>query len=286
LRKQQRQKEVSMKRRFGLFLVVAVVLGMSTIPAQAFLGIGDIVFDPSNYIEAVQSLLQLEQQYQQLVATYQQVRGQYEHLKRMAQQVPVNMAARYRSATSPWRNLSAQNVYGTSGGWVSASNSGVSAAAAYQQATTTLENYGSAFANIPANQQQGVKTAFANVELADGANVLGMETIGQLRANAARMEGTIGALEQDSLSADPAMNTEIAVLNKLNAASMVGIRSTQDTNKVLVNLAEQQLLEAKRIRDAEARAINADVRFRTEAKAELDAQAAEASKSMLAWRLP
>jgi len=278
-------KEASMKRIARGLVVSALVIGMA-MPSFAFLGIGDVVFDPSNYIEAIQTVLQLQQQYQQLVATYNQVRGQLDHLKRMAQQVPVNMAARYRTAATPWSHLSAQDTYGAAGGWVSAVNSGASVASGYQRATTPLEDYGSAFSNIPSDQRQQVKGAYANVELADGVNVLGMQTIGQLRANSSRVENTIAALEQDSLSSDPAMNTEIAVLNKMNAASMVAIRNSQDTNKLLVGLAEQQLLEAKRVRDAEARAINADIRFRTEGKAVLNAQAANASKAMLAWQMP
>ena len=59
----------------------------------------------------------------------------------------------------------------------------------------------------------------------------------------------------------------------------------QDTNRLLVALAEQQILQAKRLlRDAEARAINADVRFRKEGKAVLDAQVSNSSQAMLAWR--
>jgi hypothetical protein len=182
--------------------------------------------------------------------------------------------------------LSVHDTYGAAGGWAAALNNGASAAAGYRQATTTLEDYGSAFSNIPPDQQQQVKGAYANVELADGVNVLGMETIGQLRANASRVEGAISALEQDSLSSDPSMNTEIAVLNKMSAANVVALRNAQDTNKLLASLTEQQLLEAKRARDAEARAINADVRFRSEGKAILDAQANNSSEAMLAWRMP
>ena len=274
-----------MKRVFSLLIVVGLVLA-STVPAYSFLGFGDIVFDPSNYVEAIRSVIQLEQQYEQLVATYAQVRGQYDHLKRMAQQVPVNMMARYKSAATPWRNVSASNTYGTSSGWVSALNGLGAARAGYGQATTSLDDYGSAFSNIPADQRDRVKSEYANVELSDGVNVQGMETIGQLRANAARVDGTIAALEQDSLSSDPAMNTEIAILNKLSAANLVAIRNSQDTNNLLVSVAEQQILQAKRMRDAEARAINVDVRFRTEGKAVLDAQAANSSKAMLAWRMP
>src|SRR5262245_40318101 len=101
-----------MKRLVCLLVVVGLVLG-STMPAAAFLGIGDIVFDPTNYAEAIRGVIQLEQQYEQLVATYNQVRAQVEHMRRMAQQVPVNMASRYRSAATPWRNVSATNTYGT-----------------------------------------------------------------------------------------------------------------------------------------------------------------------------
>ena len=73
--------------------VSAILIGACVAaPAFAILGLGDIVFDPSNFEEAVQQLLQMEQQYVQLVQTYQMVRNQYEHLRAMAQQVPVNMA--------------------------------------------------------------------------------------------------------------------------------------------------------------------------------------------------
>lgn len=39
-------------------------------PAHALLGAGDIVFDPTNYAEAIKSLTQLEQQYQKITQVY------------------------------------------------------------------------------------------------------------------------------------------------------------------------------------------------------------------------
>ena len=82
------------------------------------------------------------------------------------------------------------------------------------------------------------------------------------------------------------MNTEIAVLNKINAAGLITIRNTQDANKLLVALTEQQIIDAKRKRDAEAQAINNHSRFVAEERAVLAAQAAGASEAMLAWRMP
>ena len=72
----------------------------------------------------------------------------------------------------------------------------------------------------------------------------------------------------------------------INAANMVNVRNTQDTNKLLVTLAEEQIVDAKRKRDAEAQAINNHIRFMAEGKTVMTAQAVNASSAMLAWRMP
>ena len=255
-------------------------------PAFGILGIGDIVFDPSNFEEAVQQLLQLEQQYAQLVQTYQMVRNQYDEMLWMARQVPVNMAARYRALATPWRTSDATNTYGTTGAWTTSVNTGLGVSAGYSSATEGLGFYGAALGNIPGDQLGRVKTQYATVELTDGANLAALATLGQLRGNAPAVETAIRNLEDDSLSSDPAMNTEIAVLNKINAANLIAVRSTQDTNKLLAALAEEAIIDAKRKRDAEAQTINNHIRFMADGRAAIAAQAAGASEAMLAWRMP
>ncbi len=272
-----------MNKRVAVVTLSLIGLGA---PALAIFGLGDIVFDPSNFEEAVQQLLQLEQQYAQLVQTYQVIRSQYEQMIWMAREVPLNMAVRYRALATPWRNSLATNTYGTTGGWISAINAGLAVQAGYASATQPLGAYGAALANVPADQLERVKTNYATVELTDGANMAGMETLGALRANAPEVEAAIQNLEADSLSSDPQMNTEIAVLNKINAAGVVGLRNAQDTNKLLVSLAEEQIIEAKRKRDAEAAAINQHIQFLAQARQAMAAQAANASTAMLAWRMP
>jgi hypothetical protein len=255
-------------------------------PVLAILGIGDIVFDPQNFGEAVQQLAQLERQYSQLVQTYQMIRSQYQQMVWMAQRDPVNMLTRYRVLSTPWTKAMPTNTYGTTGGWTLGINSGSSVSAGYASATQPLHRYGAALGNIPGDQVDRVKTNYATVELTDGANLAAIETIGHMRANAPQVEMTIQNLEEDSLSSDPAMNTEIAVLNKINAANVISLRSSQDTNKLLATLAEEQLIDAKRKRDAEAQAINTHIRFMTDARAVMAAQAAGASSEMQAWRMP
>jgi hypothetical protein len=263
-----------------------VVCLLAVLSAPAFAIFGLVVFDPTNYAEAIEQVVQLERQYEQLIQTYQTVRSQYEHMVFMAQQVPVNMVARYRALATPWHASSASNTYGTTGGWIAGINTGVAVDAGYSLATRALDSYGAVLGNIPLDQLGRVKTDYATVELTDGANRHGIDTIGRLRANGPAVEAAIQSLEIDSLSSDPRMNTEIAVLNKINAANVIEIRSAQDTNKLLVSLAEEQIVDAKRKRDAEAQAINDHIRFMADAKAAMASQAEGASSAMQSWRMP
>jgi hypothetical protein len=203
-------------------LVVCALGALLARSAHAFLGV--VVYDPANYAQALQRYLQLQQQYLQLVQTYEMIRSQYEQMIWMAKQVPVNMAARYRALYTPWLHTSAGNTYGTTGGWTTGINTGVGADSGYSTASTPLGTYGASLDNIPADQLPRIKTNYATVELADGANLSAMETIGRLRANEPAVALAIQNLENDSLSSNPDMNTEIAVLNKINAADLIALR--------------------------------------------------------------
>src|ERR1700722_13213673 len=112
--------------------------------AYAILGIGDIVYDPTNYAQALQRFAQMEQQYAQLVQTYQMIRSQYDQMIWMAKQVPVNMAARYRALYTPWLNTSAANTYGTTGGWTTGINTGMGVESGYSAAIQPVGTYGAA----------------------------------------------------------------------------------------------------------------------------------------------
>jgi hypothetical protein len=266
--------------------VVALVAAMIAPAAFAVLGLGDIVFDPSNFGKLVEQLAQMERQYTALVETYQMVTAQYNQMIWMAKMVPANLRAHYRAMVTPWRNSSATDTYGTTGGWIAAINTGQGVNDGYQQAIQPLNAYGAALSNIPADQVDRIKTSYATVELADGANQSGMDLLGRLRANAPDVENAIQSVETDSLSTDPDLNTEISVLNKINAANLIALRNGQDTNQLLVALAEQQIIDAKRKRDAEATAINSHIQFMAQEQSVLRAQTGDPSARMLAYRMP
>ena len=273
-------------KRAGRFIAPLVLALSLAAPALAIFGFGDIVFDPSAYGELIQQLLQMEQQYSQLVQTYRMVQNQYSQMVFMARLVPVDMAGRYRALATPWSNATPTNVYGSTGGWTTGINTGSGIESGYSAATQPLGDYGDALGNIPSDQLPRIRTDYATVELTDGANRTGIETLGRLRGNAQAVEAAIENLEADSLSSNPEMNSEIAVLNKINAANVITLRNSQDANKLLVTLAEEQIIEAKRTRDAEARAFNNHIQFMAQGQAAMAAQSANASQAMLNWRMP
>ena len=74
-------------------------------------------------------------------------------------------------------------------------------------------------ANMSAPELQRAIANFATVELRDGVNTNAMQTVGNIRANAPLVQTKISNLEQDSLSNDPSLNTEVGVLNKIGSVA-------------------------------------------------------------------
>jgi len=270
-----------MKR--GVLSLTAVGLAGSLLYGQ-FFGAGVTVFDPSVFGNTVEQLAKMEREMAQLERTYQMVTNQYNQMLLMAKQSPVNMSTRYRAILTPWQPSLATNTYGTTGGWIAAVNTGVNVPGGYQSATEPLRPYGAGLGNIPPDQLDRLQKHYATIELTDGANQSGMATIGTMRRNASSVDLTIQGLEDDSLSSDPQFNTEIGVLNKINASNVVALRNGQDTNKLLVALTEQQLIAAKRQRDAEVAAINIHVQMMSQGQQILKDQSSNWTSAMLAYR--
>jgi hypothetical protein len=273
-----------MKKRI-LIAVSCACLLFGAVTARAQLGFGLTVFDPSVYAEAVIEVGKLVEQYDQLVQTYQMITNQYNQMVWMAKTVPGSLA-RFRAVPTPWFLSSATDTYGTTGGWIGAMNTGANVPAGYWSAVDPLLAYGAGLANVPADQLTALEKHYATVELADGANQDGIQTVGTLRNNAPQVESAIQNLEDASLDSDPDYNTEIAVLNKINAASVIALRNGQDTNKLLTALAEQQFIDSKRQRDSEAQAVNNHVAFLTDEQSFLSSQKANASAAMMAFVMP
>src|SRR5947208_13081516 len=108
-----------MKHRITL---ISLLLALTVSPAFGQLG-GGIVYDPTNYKNAVLRYLQLQKQLQQLQQSYNVHMQQFMFIQSQARQVQ-NMVARYRAIPSLWTNLSAANTLGNTSRWVNGINTG------------------------------------------------------------------------------------------------------------------------------------------------------------------
>jgi hypothetical protein len=242
-----------------MITTLALLFIPSVSRAQFF---GGIVYDPTNFHNAVLRYYQLRMQLAQLQETYQEVVNQYRLAAAMAHNIQ-NMPERYKAYFSQWRDLATvPDVYQNTGAWVNGVNTGnlPTVLQGYHEATTPLEQYTSdELSRMTPRELQQVEAGYASVELADGANANAMATIGNIRADAQEVQNRIANLEDDSFSNKPALNGQVAVLNKINAANILMLRSLQDTNNLRLQALEQQVIRSKEQRDAAATAINTDI---------------------------
>lgn len=273
-----------MKRKILTSLLV-IGFSIGTASGQFF---GGIVYDPTNYQNALLRYYQLQQQLIQLKNSYLQLVAQYNLAVQMARNLQ-DMPARYRALFSNWRKTVAQDTYGNTGAWISGINSGElpQVTAGYQQATTRLHQYNPAvLAEMAPSELERVKSQYASVELADGANTAAMAAIGSIRGNAQDIEVRMSNLEEDSLSADPNLNTQVSILNKINATNVLTLRTVQDSNKLLASLLEQQTIFSKQQREVTANAINADITRQANLVANMARVTSTITDSLRSFRLP
>jgi hypothetical protein len=268
-------------------LVFMVVMGLAVGTASAQLGSG-IVYDPTNYDNALLRYYQLQQHLLQLQKSYTKITSQLNLAMQMATFVR-NMPARYRAAFSQWTNVTSLNTFGNTGSWISGINSGLlpNINTGYLKSTTQLLPYSAGhLSGMDASELERVQSRYASIELTDGANMNAMATIGSIRGNAESVQAQIASLEQDSFSADPNLNTEVSVLNKINAANVLTLRTVQDSNKLLASLLEQQTILAKQQREATANAINADISRRANLSGNISQVTSTLTDSLQHFRMP
>jgi hypothetical protein len=269
-------------------IAILILAALVLLPTLAHAQFGGVVYDPTNYANAVLRYNQLVQQLVQLRQTYQQVLNQYNLALHMSKNLE-NMPARYRATFSEWRSFTATDLYGNTAGWVGAVNGAgpQSISPAYQQATIPLMTYSQADLDaINPADARNLKSVYASVELADGANVSALTTVGNVRANAQTVQQRIANLEQDSLSGDPALNTEVGVLNKINASNVLTLRTLQDSNNLRVAALEQQVLQAKQQRDMDAANLNFAIQMRQQVTQNLRPFNTNLTESLANYRLP
>jgi type IV secretion system protein TrbJ len=251
--------------------------------------VGGIVYDPTNYQNALLRYYQLQQHLIQLERTYAEIVNQYNLAVTMAKNIQ-NMPARYQALFSAWHNLTTvPNVYGNTGGWVNGVNTGSPSIIqnGYQSATNPVQPYSpTTITNANASELQRIFANFATLELRDGVNTNAMQTVGNIRANAPVVQTKIANLEQDSLSNAPSLNTEVGVLNKINATNILILRTLQDANNLRLAEVEQQIVLSKQQRDEVSNVISGDVYQRQNMMSQINQITIGLGTTLQNFRLP
>jgi hypothetical protein len=271
-------------RRSAILLLIAMIL----IPTVSEAQFGGVVYDPTNYHNALLRYYQLQQHLVELQKTVSKVTSQLNLAMQMARYVK-NMESRYRAIFSEWRHFSASDLYGNTSGWIGAANGAgaQSVSPAYQQAIIPFLTYNQTFLSAinPADALH-LKSVSASMQLADGANISALTTVGNIRGNAQALQLQIANLEQDSFSPDNELNSEVSVLNKINASNVLTLRTLQDANNLQVAALEQQILQAKQLRDNDAANLNFTTQMRQQATQNLAPFNNNLNQSLASYRLP
>jgi hypothetical protein len=268
----------------AIFILFALLL----VPMTTYGQFGGIVYDPTNYQNALLRYYQLQQHLVQLQQTVAKVTSHLNLALQMAQYIH-NMPARYQASYSQWRSFTSGDLYGNTERWVAAVNGAgpQSVSPAYQQAIVPFLAYNQTVLNAmnPSDALQ-LKSVAASMQLRDGANVSALTTVGNIRANAQTVQQQIANLEQDSFSPDGSLNTEMSVLNKINASNMLTLRTLQDGNNLRVAALEQQVLQAKQERDSDAANLNFAAQVRLQSTQNLAPFNSNLTESLSNYRLP
>lgn len=235
-----------MKRRLMRITAVLLALVMLSSPVPARAQAYDyLVYDPSNWFQAV---LQLVQMFEQL-----------RFLVRQARRLPFDMVTRYHGHSVDWtvHDLEAGLLYGRR--ILSALNVGDPTGRAYRQIVDALDLPTDVVARMPPGVQRRLTNAYAAIELADSVSQLAVDQLGAMRVEGAHNLQVAKDMEKDAVSTNEDLHTQTALLNKINTATVLGLRLQDHMTKALTSTLEQLLVANRRQRGAEAVLLNATI---------------------------
>ncbi len=217
----------------------AVALAAATVRAQF------VVYDPTNYVEAV--------------ATYEQLIQQYEFLLQQAKRLPVDMATRYHAHSLDWtlHDLTAGLLYAQP--LLTALNQGDPTGTAYRQTVDPLDVPTDIVGRMSVAMRQRLATAYATIELADSTNRLAVDQTGTARAEGPFTLQAVKNVEHDAANPADAFQSQTALLEKIDAALAINVRLGEITNQFQLSTVEQALVESTRKRDTEAALMDATI---------------------------
>ena len=225
-------------------MLLAVVMLLSPLPARA----QDYeyrVYDESNWYEAVLQWIQIYTQFQFLI--------------RQARRLPLDMLARYHGHSVDWTLHDLESGLHYAERILRALNTGDPTGAAYRELVQPLDLPADVVSRMPTDLQRRLTKAYAAIEMADSVSALAVHQLGTMRVDGPHNQQVAKDMEKDAVSTRDDFHSQIAVLNKINTASVLGLRLQDHMNEALLSSLEQLLVANQRQRDAEAILMNATI---------------------------
>ena len=213
--------------------VAAALLLATSVPARAQW----VVYDPTNYAQAL--------------TLYAQAVQQYEFLLRQAKRLPADAASRYRIPETPWRDHPADVPL------LAGLNTGEQVATAYREAVGPLDPMGDILGRTPEALRNRLTGRYGVITLADSIAKLGIQQAGSVRGAGAAVLRAIQAMEDDASAGSDEYHSQTALLNKINSASVLGLRIAEQGTQFMAHTLEQLLLDNLRKRESEVQLMNA-----------------------------
>jgi hypothetical protein len=204
-----------------------------------------VVYDPSNYFEAVAELAQLVRQ--------------YEFLIRQAAQLPVDIESRYHAYSFEWslHDPAAGVLYAQQ--LLTALNQGDPSGAAYRGLVGSLDLPTDVVGRMAPGTRQRFEAAYGTVELADSTNRLAIDQTGAARADGPLTLQAIRNVEHDAINPADDFRSQTALLQKIDSAFAIDLRLNEITNQFQLSALEQAIVDNTRKRDTEATLMNATI---------------------------
>ena len=196
-----------------------------------------VVYDPTNYAQAV--------------TAYTQAVQQYKFFLQQALRLPAEAVKRYRIPDMPWAS------HDETLPMLAGLNTGLNVPQAYSASVDALDALADVLNGAPATLRGRLSTRYGAIQLADSIARLGIQQAGTVRGNGPDVLRAIQAMDEDASAGADAYQSQTAILNKINAASVLGLRIAEQGTQFLAHTVEQLLIENLRKREAEAELMNA-----------------------------
>jgi len=254
------------------FAIAGTLLFLVSVPAQAQLA----VIDPENLQQAVLIAERTQRHLEELQAQYRTILRMSRGLGDLAKyRTPPITAAQH----SP-------NRWSQGAAWLQALNSGDPTGVAYAAVALPLDSVTTMPANMTARAQQVFARQVATIDIADSVAMMAGHQVGAIRQYDGRLQGAVHNLEDDVVNDLARYHELTAILDKVAAAELIGRRQDMAANQLLSHAVEQLLARGKRLRDAEAAAMNMQVSTWRGSAAVNESMVAGASDALRTWRQP